>query len=101
MTKRFILKVYEPGSRRCVLKSLESDMPFLSFTRGDTLNHLMWKDTGLGAGTLVIKEVLHVLWDLNENHEPNHMICLYTDFVEFDENQKKAEANITEFVSYN
>ncbi len=80
MKQKYSVEIYYPGSSGNVWAYFQSEMPFLSISKGDIINPGMFHDAD--ADTMLrVTSVEHILWSV-ENNESKHKICVYTEDIE-------------------
>jgi hypothetical protein len=73
---RYCMEIYLPGGRD-VAVAYEADTPFMAIHAGDVLHPGFWGlDEPLG-GMLIVKEVIHLLWQSGEK-PIGHKLMVYT-----------------------
>jgi hypothetical protein len=75
MSDRYVLEVYELGSKRDVAESISADHPFGAIARGDLFNCEAFSEFGMGS--VRVSGVEHIVWNGSEG--PRHKICVYTE----------------------
>ena len=75
----YFLEIYEPGSAEDVLKTFESNIPFLGIARGDYFSP-SWILTDARTGLLRVVNIEHIIWEVGDRVK--HKICVFTEDVE-------------------
>ena len=81
-TSKYTLEIYEPGSSENAWVVFQSDTPFMSFHAGDLINPQAWGDAaGSFMDMLRVVNVEHIVWQVNENTDAKHKLCIFTEVV--------------------
>ena len=73
---KYILEIYEPESEKELWKTFESDVPFLSFHKGDIIDPGTWEGSQSPNVVLEIVEIRHLIWSTDA--EVSHKIMIYS-----------------------
>jgi hypothetical protein len=73
---RYYLEIYEPGSGRDVLASINSQGPFQGIAMGDLIDSRVWEDAATPGNILEVTRVQHIVWEMEDSC--SHKVMVFT-----------------------
>jgi hypothetical protein len=73
---RYFLEIYEPGSGRDVLASINSQGPFQAINTGDLIDSRAWANATVPSNILEVTRVQHIVWEVDDSC--SHKLLIFT-----------------------